>query len=151
MHRHKRPKMLASERIIYALLVGASGFFAPMWILILWLTIFVLFDLASGILAAKTRGEKLESRKLRRTVTKLIWYYSAVLLAHGLDVGVIPLETLHLAGFMAAIICGVELYSMLENAYTITGNRVFWLLTQFTTKKIKDTTSIDITEKPKSE
>lgn len=150
MNARKGLRMLVSEKMIYALLIGATGFFAPIWILILWMTIFVLFDLCSGVVAAKKRGELLESRKLRRTVNKLIWYFSAVVLAHGLDVGVIPLDELHLAAFMSAIICGVELYSVLENAYTITGNRVFWLLTQFTTQKIKDTTSIDITEKPKN-
>lgn len=144
MNVRKGLRMLASEKIIYALLVGTSGFFAPIWILILWMTIFVMFDLVSGLMAAKKRGELLESRKLRRTITKLTWYFIAVLLAHGLDVCVIPLDDLHLAGFMAAIIGGVEIYSMLENAYCITGNRVFRLLTQFTTKKIKDITSIEI-------
>lgn len=144
MNVRKGLRMLASEKIIYALLVGTSGFFAPIWILILWMTIFVSFDLISGVTAAKKRGELLQSCKLRRTINKLVWYFAAVLLAHGLDAGILSFIDLHLASFTAAIICGVELYSILENAYSITGNRVFWLLTQFTTKKIKDVTSIEI-------
>ena len=148
MNVRKGLEMLASEKIIYALLVGTTGFFAPIWVLVLWMTIFVIFDLISGIMAAKKRGELLKSSKLRRTINKLVWYFAAVLLAHGLDSGILSFIDLHLAAFTAAIICGVELYSVLENAYCITENRVFWLLTQFTTKKIKDTVDVDITEKP---
>ena len=141
--------MVTPEKMIYAFMIGISGFFAPIWALVLWMSIFVLFDLFSGVIAAKKRGELLQSCKLRRTVNKLVWYFSAILLAHGLDAGILSFIDLHLAPFAAAIICGVELYSILENAYSITGNRVFWILTQFTTQKIKDTTGADITKRPR--
>lgn len=140
--------MISYEKIMFAAIAGLSGFFAPLWILVLWMTIFVMFDLISGIMAAKRRGELLQSKKLRRTINKLIWYFSAILLANGLDVGILGFIALYLANFTTAIICGVELYSILENAYSITGNRVFWLLTQFTTKKIKETTDVDISQSP---
>lgn len=139
--------MSQSEKIIYAITSGILGFFASIWVFVLWMFIFVMFDLISGCMAAKKRGEKLESRKLRQTVNKLVWYFTAILLAQALDVKILHFVEIYLANMTAAIICGVELYSVLENAYTITGNRVFWMLTQFTCKKIKDVTDCDITDK----
>ena len=102
--------------------------------------------MVSGIWAAKKRGEKLESKKLRASINKMTWYFMFIILAQGLDVKVIPFIDLHLASMVSAIICGVELYSVLENAYSITGNRVFYMLTQFTVKKIKEVTDCDISE-----
>lgn len=86
------------------------------------------------------------SRILGRTTTKLVWYTSSIVLVHGLDMGVLPFMDLKAAHIMAGIICAVEFYSILENCFTITENRVFWILTQFTTKKVKDLSGVDIEE-----
>ena len=135
-----------TEKIVYGLTGAVMSFLAPIQVFVLWMLIFVGADLVSGVWAAKKRGEKLESKKLRGTINKMTWYFMFIILAQGLDVKVIPFIDLHLASMVSAIICGVELYSVLENAYSITGNRVFYMLTQFTVKKIKEVTDCDISE-----
>lgn len=137
---------LSYAKLAYGLMGAIMSFMAPIQVFIIWMLIFVGVDLASGIIAAKKRGEKLESKKLRATINKMTWYFMFIVLAQGLDVKVINFLELHLASMVSAIICGVELYSVLENAYSITGNRVFYMLTQFTVKKIKEVTDCDISE-----
>lgn len=133
-----------TAKVVYGIIGAILSFFAPIGAFVLWMSIFVGIDLVSGIIAAKHRGEKLESKKLRATIDKLVWYFAAIFLAHGLDTQVLSFVVLYLASMTTGIICGVEFYSVLENAYSITGNRVFWILTQFTNKKIADATGTDI-------
>lgn len=134
------------SKAVYGIAGAIMSFMAPIQVFIIWMLIFVGVDLVSGIIAAKKRGEKLESKKLRATINKMTWYFMFIILAQGLDVKVVTFMDIHLASLVSAIICGVELYSVLENAYTITGNRVFYMLTQFTVKKIKEVTDCDISE-----
>ena len=136
-----------TEKFIWGVIGFFGGFFVAAATLVGTMVVFVIADLITGVIAAKKRGEILRSRKLKRTVDKMTWYALAIVMCHMLDAGVLPFVDLHLAAFAAAIICGVELYSILENAYSITGNRVFWLLTQFTTKKIEGATGVDIKQK----
>lgn len=133
-----------TEKILYGLGGAVVSFLAPIETFIVWMLIFVMIDLVSGVWAAKTRHEKLESKKLGATLNKMVWYFTAILMAQALDVKIIPYIDLHLASLTTAIICGFNLYSVLENAYTITGNQVFWALTQFTNKKIKQVTEVDV-------
>lgn len=73
-------------------------------------------------------------------------YSSSIILLQGLDVYMITFADLNLARIGATIICSIELYSIFENCYKATGNVVFKVLTQFTSKKIKAVTDTDIGE-----
>lgn len=132
------------EKITYMLVGGAGSFFLPLYVLMFWMLLFVIADMLSGMLAARNRGEMLTSRKMKKTISKITWYASVIILVHGLDVCVLPFVTLHAAYVVTGIICGVELFSNMENLYSITGNKVFYLLTQWTTKKIHETTGVKI-------
>ena len=134
------------ERFCLSVFAGIAAVFAPIQALLLWVAIFVIADLVTGIAAAKKRKELLSSNKLRKTVDKLVWYSLAITLAFGLDEKVLVFVPMFLANGMAGICCGNELYSIFENAYTITGNRVFWILTQFTNKKINEVTGVETNE-----
>jgi len=107
---------------------------------------FVIADLFTGMWAAKKCGILLESHKLRKTVSKTTLYAMAVVLLHAIDTQMLPFASLQLARVATAIICAIELYSIFENSYKITGNRVFWILTQFTSKKIEEVSGVDIEE-----
>lgn len=56
----------------------------------------------------------------------------------------------NLAKIGCTLICGIELYSIFENCYRITGNEVFRVLTQFTVLKIKEKTGVNIDENKRS-
>lgn len=136
-----------AEKILYAIGGGIIGFLAPIQTFLICLLVFIGADLISGVMAAKKRGELLESKKLRATITKTTFYFIFIILAHILWHYVMGYTDLKLQRSVSFLLCGVELYSVLENAYCITQHRVFWLLTQFTVKKIKEITDCDITEK----
>lgn len=137
-------KYIDIQRIWSYLIASVIGFFEPLAVLILWLLIFIFADMATGIYASFCKGILITSHKMQRTVVKFLMYVSSVILLQGLDVYLITFADLNLARIGATIICGIELYSIFENCYKATGNVVFKVLTQFTSKKIKDVTDADI-------
>lgn len=139
-------KFLDIHRIWSYLIASILGFFQPIGVLILWSLIFILADMATGIYASFCKGELITSHKMQRTITKFIMYSSSIILLQGLDIYMITFADLNLARIGATIICSIELYSIFENCYKATGNVVFKVLTQFTSKKIKAVTDTDIGE-----
>lgn len=139
-------KILDINKIWAYLTATIIGFFEPIGVLILWMLIFIIADMITGVYASFVKGILITSHKLQRTVIKFLMYGSSIALLEGLDKYLITFADLNLARIGAIIICGIELYSVFENCYKATGNIVFKALTQFTSKKIKDTTDIDIKE-----
>lgn len=92
----------------------------------LTITFFLVFsDLITGIWSAKKRGEKIHSRGMRRSITKIIAYFFAIILSRGMEVVFfeetwiqdhIPITYL-VSGFISAI----EFQSNIENIGEITG------------------------------
>lgn len=134
----------------WSYLIGALiGFFEPIYVIILWMLIFILVDMATGIYASYTKGETITSHKLQRTVVKFLMYGTSIILLEGFDKYFIKLVDCGLAEIGATIICGIELYSIFENCYKATGNIVFKVLTTFTRAKIETKTGVKIRGKKK--
>lgn len=112
---------------LVATLLSTIAVFAPAKALIIVTGVLIFSDLVTGIIAARKRGEKIQSSALRRTVTKCFVYESAVLLGF-------LVETVMLDGFFsvskiaAGLISIVELKSILENLDRINGNPIFTVL-----------------------
>lgn len=119
-----------------------ASFFAPLPLLIFWLFMFVIIDTITGMMAAHHRGEKLTSHKLKRVISKLICYMTVVLLARAINFHVLPFVELKGCYVASGIVCFVELFSILENMYCLTGNQVFKILTQWGRNKMKETTGV---------
>lgn len=137
-------KVLDLDKIWAYLISALMGFFEPIEILILWMLIFILSDMITGIQASIKERQLIQSWKLQKTVHKFVLYTMTIILLEGLDKYLFNLMDLHLANIGATIICGIELYSILENCYRVTGNVVFKVLTQFTLKKIGDETGVEL-------
>lgn len=120
------------------------AFFEPLWVLMLWFFVFVACDMVTGISASIKERKTITSNKLSRTIKKMLMYTMVIVLVHAIDKDMLVVVDLGLAKICATIICGIELYSILENCYRITGNRVFKVLTQFTLKKIEKETGVKI-------
>ena len=139
-------KVLDLDKIWSYALVAVLGFFEPLWVLILWFLIFIVVDFVTGIYASLVEGKLITSNKMQKTVIKFIMYSTAIFLLHGIDVYMISFTNLYLARIGATLICGIELFSIFENCYRVTGNVVFKVLTQTVIKKVGDETGVDISE-----
>lgn len=128
---------------VWAYSISATiAFLEPINVLFLWLIIFIMVDFISGIYASLVEGKIITSRKLQNTVGKFVMYATALFLLHGIDVYMLPFIDLYLARIGCTLICGIELYSVFENCYRITGNPVFKILTQTTLRKIEQHTGV---------
>lgn len=141
-------KIFDIDKIWAYIASSLMAFFEPIEILVLWMLIFIVSDMITGIHASLTEGNPIQSCKMQKTVHKFLLYSMTIVLLEGLDRYLFDLMDLHLANIGATIICGIELWSIMENCYRITGNRVFKVLTQFTLKRIKDETGVELDSEP---
>lgn len=140
-------KYLDIDRV-WSYVIGALiGFFEPIYVTILWMLIFILADMTTGIYAAYCKNEKITSHKMQRTVVKFLMYGCTIILLEGFDKYFVKVVDCGLADIGATIICGIELYSIFENCYKATGNVVFKVLTTFTREKIENKTGVKIDDK----
>jgi len=120
---------LGWEKITYAICCGwIFSFFVPIKGFLIF-TVFVVFaDMATGILAAKKEGQKINSRGLYRTIEKIVVYFCAILIFEGARNTFSLPNITYMAAFLIAT---VELYSISENIKRITGVNLGVLITRF--------------------
>lgn len=109
-----------------ALIGGAIG--SMLWFIIpiapfFWLAVgLVVADTITGIIAAKKRGEKINSRGFARVLSKIIVYMLSILCCHGVE------EVLKIDGYVTYVAVGAiastELMSVLENTRKVSGANV---------------------------
>lgn len=81
--------------------------------------ILVFCDLRFGVMAAKTRGEKIrKSRAMRRTINKLVDYTCWILLSVGIEFAFgVSLHIPLIPVFVMLVIYGIELNSVFQNYF----------------------------------
>ena len=128
-----------SGNFVYGMWAACLTFFAPIGWWLLGCAFFVAADFVTGCWAARKRGEMWTSDKFRNSISKSGAYMFVIVCARIFE-GMLPSYTnqAEIARLFAGLIVGIEFYSVLENFYKITGNRVFYVLTQVTSKKLKD-------------
>lgn len=135
-------KFLDINKIWSYAITATISFLEPIGVLFLWLLIFIAVDFISGIYASLVEGKIITSHGMQKTIIKFVMYATAIFLLHGIDAYMITFTKLYLARIGCTLICGIELYSIFENCYRITGNAVFRVLTQFALKKIEENTGV---------
>jgi len=89
---------------------------------------FLIFvDLATGIWAALKRSEKITSAAIRRTLSKMVIYQTAVISGFLIEQYILSNE-LPITKVVAGFIGLVEFKSILENGNVILGTNIFKLL-----------------------
>lgn len=128
---------------ISAIFFACIGYFSPIKGIIHVMIFAIVVDLASGILAARKRGEGIKSHKLWRTIYKLVFALAVVMLTFALDkeIGFITTHT-----SVAWLIIGFEIWSILENAGQLTNHPIFQILRKFMEDKVKTSTGINLKE-----
>lgn len=137
-------KVFDFNKILAYSITSILGFLEPLWVLMLWFFIFIACDFITGISAAVKERQIITSKKLSLTIKKMLMYCMVVVLVHAIDKDMLVFIDLSLARICATIICGIELYSILENCYRLTGNQVFKILTQSVLKKVENEVGVDL-------
>ena len=84
----------------------------------------ILADMILGIWAAKKRGEKITSAAMRRTISKMLIYQSAVITGFICEKYLLS-DFIPVSKLVAGAIGVVEMKSILENMDTINGGPIF--------------------------
>ena len=126
------------------------SYFAPIATIIHVMLIFILIDCLSAIWAAKKNNIPIESRKMRKTVIKMFWYISAVIMAHMMEV-TFNLQFAHLAQIIGGFVCMVEIKSVFENITKITNEPVFMKIYKLFEKKATDSIALNNKENDRND
>ena len=126
--------MAILSKYISGLVAAMAALLCPITPLIITATLFVAVDFVTGIaasyVAAKNSGTefRIESRKAWRTIYKLCFVLTGIVMTWLLDCCVLGFMELNLANLFTGFVCGVELWSFIENASTISQSKLFvWL------------------------
>ncbi len=106
---------------VTALLIAITAILTPAVPIIIFTGVLIFSDTATGIWAAVKRKEKITSRALGRTATKIVLYSAVILLTFGFEVFFPALQYVHMGQIASGYICLVELKSIYENVSSITG------------------------------
>ena len=94
-------------------------FFTPTFPLLISVGILVLCDVITGICASRKRGEKIQSRKMERTVAKLVLFSIGILISRLMEVVFFPY--IPITSIVAGYIALTEFKSNMENISEATG------------------------------
>lgn len=106
------------------LLLSIVAVFTPIHQVLGTVLSMIVIDLVTGILAAKKRGEKINSRSLRQSVSKFFVYEIAIMSAF-LCEQYLTSNSIPVMKMISTLIGIVELKSVLENLDGISGESFF--------------------------
>jgi phage-related holin len=135
--------MVILSKYVSGIVAALIALLCPITPLIITATFFVAIDFLTGILAsyvaAKNSGQKwrLESRKAWRTVYKLCFIVTGIVMTWLVDSLVLGFMELNLANLFTGFVCGVELWSFVENAATISQSKLFKWLSRWIKSKLR--------------
>ena len=134
--------MEALFRYCNALFVGFAALFAPVAPVVLCALGFIAVDFVTGVLAsrreAKVQGRRwyFESREAWRTVRKAGFVVMTIAMAWLVESCVLDFVELHLTRLLAGAVCGVEMWSFLENAATLSDAPLFEWLRRYVRRRV---------------
>ena len=117
--------MEALYRYINGCAAGLAALFAPVVPLVWSLVAFIGIDFVTGVVASRAERRRageawyFESREAWRTVEKLGFTIIALLMAYLIDSMMLDFLGLNLTKLFAGFVCGVEMWSFIENACRI--------------------------------
>ncbi|WP_286775017.1 MULTISPECIES: phage holin family protein [Sphingobacterium] len=100
-------------------------YFAPIWISLLVIGIFVLIDVITALMRAKKNNIPIRSKRLRDTIGKSTAYMLALMVSHMFQVHFMPIVPV--LQVVAVFIATAELKSIMENLGDV-ANLDFWTI-----------------------
>lgn len=135
--------MEALYRVVSGAVVALAALFAPIAPLVGCVGLFVGIDFISGVAADRARAQAegrtwyFESRRAWRTILKAGFVWIAIAMAWLMDCCVLEFLNLNLARLFAGFVCGVELWSFLENAAELSDGPLFRALRRIARRHIE--------------
>ena len=130
--------MEALYRCVSGLAAGTAALFAPIGPMAAFIGIDFLTGVAADRAAARREGRTwyFESREAWRTVLKLALALTAIAMAWLIDRCVLGFTRLDTTRLFAGFICGVEMWSFLENAAQLSDAPLFRRLRRYARRRI---------------
>ena len=129
-------------KYISATVAGLCALLCPIAPLVATALLFIAIDFVTGIMAssvvARREGREwwLESRKAWRTVFKAGFAAMAIIMMWLIDSILLDFMNLNLANLFTGFVCGVELWSFVENAARISGAPLFEWISRWFKRRI---------------
>lgn len=135
--------MEALYKFFSGLMLSLVGLFAPAAPMILCAMLFIAVDFLSGVAADRMQARKeqrawyFESAKAWRTIRKAALVVVALAMAWLIDSCILDFMNLRLARLFAGFVCGVELWSFLENAAQLSDAPLFEWLRRYVHRRLE--------------
>ena len=136
--------MEAAYRLSNAAILGLAALFAPVKPLILCALTFIAIDFVTGVIAsrceAKQRHERwfFSSHEAWRTIRKAGFVMVTIAMGWLIESCILDFVTLNLTRIITGAICGVEMWSFLENASVLSDAKLFAWLRNYVKRKVEE-------------
>ena len=130
-------------KIVNGLILGFAALFSPIQSVVICAMVFIAIDFVTGVLAshceAKRKGEKwfFSSHEAWRTIRKAGFVLLTITMSWLIESCILNFITLNLTRIIAGAICGVEMWSFLENASVLSDARIFEWLRNYVKRKVE--------------
>lgn len=134
--------MEESQKPLMGIVAGICAWLLPVQPLICCAFVFITIDFVTGVLASRKRARRtnlhwgFESAKAWKTLYKIVFVVVGIVMTWTIDTYILTFARLNLANLFTGFVCGVELWSYLENAAEISEHPVFRWLKKFMKRKI---------------
>lgn len=134
--------MEALFRYINAAVVALAALFAPIYPLVVCAALFIGIDFLTGVAADRRttldagRRWYFESHEAWRTVRKAGFVIISIAMAWLIEAFVLDFVELHLTRMFTGFVCGVEMWSFLENASVLSDAALFGWLRKYVRRRI---------------
>jgi phage-related holin len=135
--------MEAMYRCVNGAILGLAALFAPIKPLVLCALSFIIIDFVTGVIAsrceAKQRDEKwyFSSHEAWRTIRKAGFVLLTISMSWLIESSILNFVTLNLTRILTGAICGVEMWSFLENASVLSDAKLFEWLRNYVKRKVE--------------
>lgn len=135
--------MEAMYRCANGVMLGVVSLFAPIKSVILCALTFIFIDFVTGVVASRCVARRdglpwyFSSREAWRTIRKAGFVLLTIVMCWLVESAILDFVTLNLTRIVAGAICGVEMWSFLENASVLSDAKVFGWLRNYVKRKVE--------------
>ena len=136
--------MVAMYKVVNGLMMSFVALFSPIQPVVMCALLFIAIDFVTGVLAsrceARRRGERwyFSSREAWRTIRKAGFVLLTIGMCWLVECCILSFMTLNLTRVIAGAICGVEMWSFLENASVLSDAKLFDWLRNYVKRKVEN-------------